>query len=526
MSFPYDSDRPSVPLEVWMDRAGQKKAGDPSSTSHSWDVMSKRWELINYVLGGTEAMRSAGLTILPKHSAESPIGWENRRKAAVLTNITEITVESLTGKPFAEDIKLNADIPEQVGDLLEDVDMCGTNMDSFARAAFRSGLAKGFIHVLVDFPEVVARADGQPRTLEDDRTDALRPYFVMIQPEDVIFASSTIVGGKEMLTQVRIFECITTVNDFVEESVHQIRVLTPGQVDLWIDKNSNDSKKKPEWVKQSSTTTSLNYIPMHTFYASERAGLHLCKPPIMDLVHLNIAHYQSCSDQRNCLTVARFPMLAVSGVDDEAGILRVGPNQILTSPDSQAKFYYVEHTGAALATGQTDINELEVAMAQYGAQFLKTQPDRVTATARSLDSAEALSPLQAMVKGFQDFLARCLDSMADWQKLGKPGGTLELNTAFGLDQTTQWDVQTLADARATGNISRVAYLTELKRRRILSQDYDIELDADQLKDEMALELTAPIVDKDPAAPAAPPAKKKITGKAGQGDTPPSRQGKQ
>ena len=69
--------------------------------------------------------------------------------------------------------------------------------------------------------------------------------------------------------------------------------------------------------------------------------------PLLDLAWLNIAHWQSSSDQRHVLTVARFPMLAGSGVPENTNVV-VGPDRMLTTPNADGKFYYVEHTGAAI----------------------------------------------------------------------------------------------------------------------------------------------------------------------------------
>ena len=115
----------------------------------------------------------------------------------------------------------------------------------------------------------------------------------------------------------------------------------------------------------------MPYIPLVTFY-SQRSGLMLAKPPLLDLVNMNISHWQSQSDQTAVLTVARFPMLASSGMMDEDEVV-VGPNQWLATRDPAGRVYYVEHSGKAIASGRADLLDLEEKMAKYGAELMRVR---------------------------------------------------------------------------------------------------------------------------------------------------------
>src|SRR5690606_23373074 len=146
--------------------------------------------------------------------------------------------------------------------------------------------------------------------------------------------------------------------------------------------------------------------------AGKRTGLMECKPPLADLAHLNVEHWQSKSDQRNVLTVSRFPILAAAGVPADQKVT-IGPNNFLTTDDVQGKWYYVEHTGAAIAAGQTDLESLEDQMATYGAEYMRKRPGDETATGRALDSAESSSYLAATVRDFQDCVELAMQYTAD-----------------------------------------------------------------------------------------------------------------
>lgn len=459
------------------------KQSDVSTTSSAYKVMEPRWALSDALLGGTETMRATGKTLLPQHPSESNTNYNNRLERATLLNVYEDTLNTLSGKPFAEDIGLGDDMPPAVMDICEDVDLQGNAIHAFGRDWFRMAWAKGFAHVLVDQPAPPATVDAEGnavvRTLDDDRKEGVRPYWVLIRPENVLAAYGRSVNGREVLEHVRIQEETIERVGYDEVCVKRIRVLEPGRWELWEEKKGVNNKS--EWSMVNEGQTGLDQIPLRTFYAGKKEGLMRCKPPLTDLAHLNITHWQSSSDQRNVLTVARFPILAGKGIE-EGSKIEVGPNNFLTSTEG-GEWYYVEHTGAAIEAGRKDLEDLENQMAMYGAEFLRKKSGGETATARALDSAENDSELGASAKAFKDVLEEVLQLTADWMNL-ETGGSVTLTSIdeepAGAEAPT---LDALAKARASRDISRVTYVGELKRRGVLSEDFDADEDEDAMADE-------------------------------------------
>jgi hypothetical protein len=459
----------------------------PLTPSSAYAAMTPGWAMIETLLGGTAAMRGAGREYLPQYPEETDAAYRCRLQRATLFNMTELTLEGLVGKPFGEPVGAGEDVPEAVQALLEDVDLQGNALEVFARNWFRDGLAKGLSHVLVDFPPAVAEAEGAAGvTLADERAAGRRPYFVHVRPENLVFLSAETVNGREVLTQARIVETVVRSEGWDEVCETRVRVLYPDRWEVWEFVKTSANSDKGEWRKTSEGVNTLGFIPLVTFY-SNRTGLGMSKPPLLDLAYLNVSHWQSASDQRNVLTVARFPILAASGAlpDGDDGKIVIGPNKWLHMTDPTGRFYYVEHTGAAIAAGRQDLQDLEAQMASYGAEFLRTRPGNPTATARALDSAEAVSPLQAMVSAFKDAAEQALLYMAKWlDPKATTGGTLAISTNF----SAAWagateEISALVKARSMREISRAAFLSELKRRKILADDYDSEADAAQLSTE-------------------------------------------
>lgn len=478
------------------------KDDGPDKRSAAYNVMAPRWDLINTLLGGTESMRSAGEYYLPKHQEESDNSHERRLAGATLLNMTELTLDMLAGKPFADPVRLGDDASTQHEVWAEDMDMQGNNIDVFARRWFRDGIAKGMSHVLIDMPRKEEKEDGTARTLADDKAENIRPYVVHLPPECVIFMSGVMVNGREVLDHVRIAESELVRDGWGEALVQRIRVLELGTVEIWELKTSG--KDKDKWVSVDSWETDLDYIPLVTFY-TDRQGLGLAKPPLQDLAYMNVRHWQLEADLNNIVSVACFPMLAMSGVDSnetggEGGLMKLGPNQILATRAPEGKFYYVEHTGTAISTGMKQLGHTEEQMSAYGAQFLREKPGDLKATVRALDSAESLSQLQAITLTFRDAVETVLRIMGDWADV-KEEASVDMSVDFGLNDPDESGWQAIEGARKRREISRSALLTEMQRRGWMADDYDADADKELLEAEAqdALDAAAKM-DLDPGAP--------------------------
>lgn len=456
----------------------EKNSKNPATTSFAYDAMCSKWSLINTLLEGTAAMRAAGENYAPMHPDETTEGYRNRMAGAVLFNMVEQTLDTLSGKPFSAPIKLSEDIPEAVKSLFTDVDLQGNNIDVFGREWFRDGMANAFSHVLIDMPKPQAREDGTPRTLADDRQEGVRPYWTHISPQCLLFASSSIESGYEILQHVRIQEFYTEMNGFAEVERTQIRVLEPGSVKIY----KPVPKKEDEWFLEDEWETGLGYIPLVTFYANKK-GFMLGKPPLEDLAHLNTTHWQSTSDQRHILTVARFPILACDAPQDYSDEdVTIGPNKILYSA---GKKYYLEHSGNAIEAGRKDLEDLERQMMGYGSEFLKKKTVAKTATERRLDSAEASSDLSAMCVVFEDAMMQVLDMTADWMQLGTSGGQVEVVKSFQVEETDPAIIEFMKYLREKNDLSREKLIAYAKLKGFLPEDFDVAGDWQQIVQEVS-----------------------------------------
>lgn len=482
----------------------EKDPKDPSTTSTAYDAMAPSWQKINTVLAGTEAMRRSP-EYLPQHEEEGDTAYQERLTRGTLDNLSSQVLKNWVGKPFSKPILRSKGMNSQVAALLENVDLMGNSVDVFARSWFRGGLAKAFDCVLVEYPRLT-QPEGRTRTRADDIKEQLRPYWIHVNPEDVVFTAWELVGSRLKLKHLRIQMIFTEQKGFAEVYKHQIKVYDRiGDVVTMstYEKVKDPRTRKEAWKKVGvDQVLGIKEIPLVVFYSDEPQAPMLAKSPLEDIVDLNVALWQSSTDQLSCLTVARFPILALSGGTDEENKLRIGPHQWLWVPEPSGRFYYVEHSGAALGAGREYELDLKEEIANYGLEFTKKRPDRETATARALQTEESTSPLQDSVLRFNDALNQALIYTGMWMGIAEPG-TLIVSREFGPSQAESRDLDALRDARKGRDISRKKYLTALHQRSVLPFDFNFDENETELASEKDFEAESKTKASPPAVGVTP-----------------------
>lgn len=445
-------------------------ANDPSKEIPAVTEMREDWVIVDALMGGTKAMRKAGANFLPKWPKEDKDAYDDRLKASTLLPAFSETVQNMTGRVFAEPIVLGESVPEQIQAYADNIDRQGNNLQVWAQNLFSGGLSHGLCHVLVDYPQTAA-PDGSTRviTKADEIKAGVRPYAIIIRPEQVLGWKSESAGGEHVLSQFRFMESVEETdpdNEFVTKPVNQVRVLERG---LWtIYRKVKVEGGREEWQVHDTGFTTLDKIPLATFY-TKRTGFMTATPPLMELAHLNIKHWQSQSDQDNILHYARVPILFGAGFDEEKAIA-VGGGTMIRNDNVDAKLNYVEHGGAAIEAGRTSLQDLIDDMRIAGAKLLhKEKQATKTAAQAEEEAAQEMSPLETMAGQLEDCLDQVLQLFAEWMKLGE-GGNCQVNGNFDVDyapETTLPLLKGMVDARY---LSQETLFKEVQRRGVLNGD--------------------------------------------------------
>ena len=447
-------------------------SNDPSKTTPAVDAMREDWAIVDPLMNGTKGMRAAGTALLPKWPKEGKEAYKARLDASTLLPAYSETVASMTGRVFAKPVTIGENVPARIVELTEDIDQQGNNLQVWLQEFFGIGLSRGICIALVDYP----RAAGI-RTRADEIAAGVRPYSVIIKPDQVLGWKSVGQAGGQVLTQFRYLESVEEddpENNFASKTIQQVRVLEIGKWAVWRKREVNG---KAEWFVFEQGATTLPLIPLAVLY-TKRTGFMTAKPPLMELAHLNVKHWQSQSDQDNILHVARVPMLVRTGVSqqfNEQGQPVVQEIQVggcLNDLPEGGDLKFVEHTGKAIDAGRVSLQDLEAQMRMAGGKLLqREQSGTKTATQAEEEAAQDNSPLETMAGRLEDCGDQILQLFAMWLSL-PDGGNIKVNGNFDADFIPEVTLPTLLNMRNSGALSDETLFNEMLRRRVVSDDLD------------------------------------------------------
>jgi hypothetical protein len=455
-----------------------KTEGNVRSTSNAYVTVMEDAELPITLMGGEKAMKEARQKYLPKEPMENDEQYELRIKRSTLKNYFGWAVDNHTGRIFNKPIVLSEDTPDIIKEYNKDLDLMGSNTNNFYRNVFIDTEIKGISYVYVDYPRTEA-----DMSLAEAQDAGLRPYCIHIKAEQVIKAVPTMVNGRIVLGRAHVVEEVEVPEGkWNTKTIEQVRVLYPGYWELW---RRNETG---EWAIYDEDVTKLDYIPLVPLYG-KRTGFFTGKSPLQDLANINRAHWQSYSDQMNITHVARVPILYGNGFNDNDEI-KVGAGSMVQGP-KDSKLEYVEHTGAAIDAGMNEVKDLEERMLLESLEL--TDNSTKTATGQALGVSDVNCSLQDLSLRLQDMITKVNNIMCDWESIDRAGSAL-VNTDFGLHMRDGSEANILLKMRQNRSISIDTFHREMKRRGLLSPDFNSASDIKLLDDEKA-STPQPFVDE-------------------------------
>jgi hypothetical protein len=419
-------------------------------------AMMPDWGVMAAVTRGTNYIRDLSETYLPQEPREDEDAYRTRVDRSVLSPYTSRLVEVAAGAILRKPIRIEGD-PYWL-ELANDIDGLGSNINEYARRALVSSLTYGHSAILVDYP-----AAAGARNLAEERAQGRRPYFVHVDaPQIWGWRKET---GTNRLLQVRIHDYdVRPLNDFGEEQIEQMRVIYPGKYDLY-----TLGQEVVEFT--ASGGYSLDEIPLVPIY-SNRRGLLISLPPLLDIANLNITHYQRQADLIHALHIAAMPTLVLEGWDDTTGSSTMGVNYaIAMQPGNKA--YYVQADATSFDAQMNELESLASQMSTLGVTKLFGQKFVAeSAEAKRIDQAQSNSVLSILSQELESCLNQAFAFAARYVGMEPP--TIVVDRDFDYYRLIGQDVSVLAQLNEMGKISDAMLLEILRRGEILPDTVDVE----------------------------------------------------
>lgn len=433
----------------------------------------KGWEIMKAVTSGTEYLRENSETFLPLEPREDYTGYLARVNRAVFTPYAQRLIRAAAGLILRKPISVTGDA-YWTEVFNKDVDGCGSDLDEYARRLVTCALTYGHSHILVDFP-----APSAARSLAEERALNRRPYWIEVDPTDVYGWRLDREANYGNLTQVRVGEkAVVSDGEFGEKVYDQVRVIEPGRYRVFRQEEKklemqgpfpypasfDQSDASSEYELVESGDFSLGQIPLVTIYADKKDTM-TSRPPLLDIAHLNLAHFQRQADLIHSLHIASQPMLVLEGWDDQTKDMAISVNYAMATQPGN-KVYYVEPASSAFEAQSAEIQELQQQMATLGISTLSQQKFVAeSADARRLDRIDTNSMLSMVSMDLESGLQKSYNLAANYLGIEPP--QVKISRDFDLQRLIGQDIAAMSQLFQDQIIDREEFRDMLVQGEIL-----------------------------------------------------------
>ncbi|HYF36193.1 MAG TPA: DUF4055 domain-containing protein, partial [Prosthecobacter sp.] len=444
------------------------------STHAQYDAALPKWQRARDVLAGEDALKAAAEKYVPRLDSQTDAEFAAYINRACFYNAVARTLEGYGGLVFRRDPVMHLPEGPMWKDFENDVDLIGTSLYLYCKQIFAEVIGLGRCGTLIDW-----------------ENDEARPFFSLYKAEQILNWRMARVDGKNRLVLVVLAEDGPPVIDedhdeFQAEVVPQIRVMRliprgeTGSCAVEIfQQQKKEGKKEKEWVSVGSLTPLRRGLPLpgipFVFHGPKHGSPDVAKPPLEDVITVNLDHYRLDADFKHGLHFTAMPTAWVSGFPADSQ-LRVGATTAWVTETAGATAGYLEFTGQGLMTHERAQDRDERLMALLGSRMLEGQKKVAeTAQALAIQHAAEGSVLANMATSMSRTITDALRWVYWWQSteampedVTREQVALDLNVDYETAKMTSDELNALVAAWQAGAISRESMHDLMRQGEVLA----------------------------------------------------------
>ena len=452
----------------------------------------ERWTRARDCREGSDAVKARGVAYLPMlDSHKTNIGaqltqqgmtkYEEYKLRALYFNATGRTVDGLSGAIFQRTPAVELTPLLEETDLVEDVTLSGVTIELFALQATREVLAPGRYGILVD--------------MADTPDPKNRPYWVGYRTEDIIAWRKQRINGDEQLVHVRLretYELVDEKDPFTIKTHVQYRVLDlidgAYTASIWRQpKGDSGEFTKTEVLSPVRRGEPLDFIPF-VFIGPTTNDPDPEKPPLDDLVNVNLSHYRTYADLEHGRHFTALPTPWISGAagGPSGEPLAIGSGKAwVLEKGGQAGM--LEFSGAGLSSLVTADQDKRKMMATLGARMLEDGGGAAeTAYAVGMRHSGEHASLRTVAQSIEQAITTALRYTGWWMGSEESYTELddvkiEFNKDFFAMRMTSQELQALTGALQAEVISFSTFYAALQRGEIARPGVSEEEEVAEIK---------------------------------------------
>lgn len=402
-----------------------------------------RWQKIDDVLSGQEAVKAAKETYLPKNnpsdiSPENTERYDNYLKRAFFLGIAKRTWNALVGMAFRKEPVLV--VPASLEYVDTDIDGNGVSIYQQSQAVLGNVLAKGRAGILVDYPRTAGNT-----SRFDMISGFIRASIAWYTEKTIINWRTRKVGGKFLLSLVVLSEKEDTIGEdgfsFTSEDIYRVLRLVDmpetaamgagpvsgssapvPMVTAYVQeiyrkaKDGKDAGKfvvSQVYVPKQGNGSPWPYIPFY-FIGSIDNDENCDSEPLNELVDINLAHYLNSAEYEDSAFWCGQPQPVISGLTEawrdhmEKNGVYIGSSKPITLPvGGDFKFAQVEPNTLAKEAMDSKLDQA----AKMGARLLE-KGSAQTATEVRDNADNETSQLALIASNVSEAYTQALGDMA------------------------------------------------------------------------------------------------------------------
>ena len=453
----------------------------PTDSTHpDYDASADAWLSARDVFAGEAAVKAAGERYLPKLESQSTEEYNAYRARASFFNATARTADGFVGLIFRREptFKLpenSAGVGKALAAFVDDADMLGTSLSSYAKNVVSEVVTVGRAGSLVDW---------------EDQAEQ-RAYAVLYTAEQILNWRTERVNGRNVLTLVVLREVskkpVAGEDEFEADEIEQLRVLRlvsggksgwSYQVEIWQQGSKKSKRGKTEWTKVETRIPlrlgkPLPLIPF-VFHGPRHSLPVVDKLPLADIIAVNLDHYRLNADYKHGMHFTALPTAWVSGFDKSSS-LRIGSSSAWVAETPGATAGFLEFTGQGLTTFERAMDRDERLMAVLGTRMLEAQK-RVGESADAIELRQSgeNSVLSAVSLSVSDSLTHVLRWVYWWnsteetpEAIGEDRVLVTVNSDFSTKGMASDEITAVVSAWQAGAISRDTMFELFRKGEVL-----------------------------------------------------------
>jgi hypothetical protein len=450
---------------------------DIDKPSDDCKAMMAYYNQVEAIIDGINCVRDGKEIYLPKFPKEDADDYKYRNSCGTMTNVYRDIVESLSSKPFAQEVKITKGETPEIAAIVENINGRGDHMHVFLGETFFRGINSAIQWILIDYPTVEIDPNAPPRSREDEKKLGLRPYWVQVRAKDVLQVKTQNITGVEELAYVRVWEASDRVRVFDKRTGTTVfRIYT---------KDAKTSK----WRLSGGGVVTINVIPMVPFQTGRRKGsTWQFYPPMRDAADLQIESYQAESGLKYARTLTAYSMLGANGIqpdldpEGKAKPVHMGPNTVLYAPPNgdgtAGEWVRLVADAAGIKILMDDVKARHEQMREIGRQPLTAQSGNVTRISAAFAATKANSAVSAWAFGLKDAAEQALKITNLWLDVTADVIEVFIFTDFPIETDDRNTVpNVLVQMRAARDLSQDTYWSEMQNQGVLSANFDVAEEA-------------------------------------------------